>query len=290
MTGVLACLLSSCMSDTFVIAMGKHERKRAKMPFRPGEKLTYKMVWNLIPVGYFTAEIMDTEIIDETVTWHFRMRVKTNDFADTFYKVRNSIDSYAKADLMSSLKYDFDQRQGDTVDAINLTYDSNGKRVHVIKQGVDKGWSELPNLCVDPLTMFYAIRMQPITKAGQTFNVWVADGDKSIECPVLVVRKETLIVNEIPRECWLIQPDLKGLHSVFKKSDGAKLSVWVSADEHRIPLRMASRVIIGSFQGRLIEFQPGVELEPGEADTPIKTTRPSKAIVSTDKKRVKEKQ
>ena len=53
-----------------------------EFPFNSGEKLTYQMVWNLIPVGYFTVEVDDTEAYEGQPAWHFKMRVKTNGFAE----------------------------------------------------------------------------------------------------------------------------------------------------------------------------------------------------------------
>ena len=45
---------------------------------------------------------------------------------------------------------------------------------------------------------------------------------------------------------------MKDLSGVFKKSPKGILRVWYSADERRIPLRISSKVIVGSFTAKLI--------------------------------------
>jgi hypothetical protein len=46
---------------------------------------------------------------------------------------------------------------------------------------------------------------------------------------------------------------------VFKKSRNASLRIWVSADEKHIPVRISSKVVVGSFTAELIAPE---EIEP----------------------------
>jgi hypothetical protein len=43
---------------------------------------------------------------------------------------------------------------------------------------------------------------------------------------------------------------------VFEKSKDAEIELWVSADKRRVPLRIKSKVIVGSFVGELISAVP----------------------------------
>jgi hypothetical protein len=40
---------------------------------------------------------------------------------------------------------------------------------------------------------------------------------------------------------------------VFKKSKNAKIKLWVTADSRRIPIKIKSKVKIGSFTGELVD-------------------------------------
>jgi len=52
---------------------------------------------------------------------------------------------------------------------------------------------------------------------------------------------------------FLIEPDLKDVKGVFEKSDDSNILIWVTADSRHIPVKIESKVIIGSFMGELTE-------------------------------------
>jgi len=66
------------------------------------------------------------------------------------------------------------------------------------------------------------------------------------------VRREKIKIGENTYDTYLLEPELREVGGVFEKSKGAKLQVWVSADERKIPVRVKSKVAVGSFIGELI--------------------------------------
>ncbi len=48
-------------------------------------------------------------------------------------------------------------------------------------------------------------------------------------------------------------PEMKNLSGVFKKSPKGILRVWYSNDSRRIPVKISSKVVVGSFTARLTE-------------------------------------
>jgi len=49
-----------------------------------------------------------------------------------------------------------------------------------------------------------------------------------------------------------VVPDMKNLSGVFKKSPKGILRVWYSADNRRIPIKISSKVVVGSFTAQLL--------------------------------------
>ena len=47
------------------------------------------------------------------------------------------------------------------------------------------------------------------------------------------------------------RPEMQNLRGVFKKSPDGILRVWYSADSQRIPVKISSKVIVGSFNANL---------------------------------------
>ena len=61
-----------------------------------------------------------------------------------------------------------------------------------------------------------------------------------------------MLLNGRSYDTFLVQPVLKGVNPVFEKEAGAAILIWVSADERRIPIKLKSKVSVGSFTGELV--------------------------------------
>ena len=79
----------------------------------------------------------------------------------------------------------------------------------------------------------------------------MTDGVKCVIGKATVVGRETVTVPAGTFDTYLVEPDLEHVGGVFKKSKDAKLKVWVTADERRIPVKVASRVVVGNFYAEL---------------------------------------
>jgi hypothetical protein len=80
----------------------------------------------------------------------------------------------------------------------------------------------------------------------------VTDGKKCIIGKAFVIKKETLKLAIGTYDTYLIEPEIKHVGGVFEKSKNAKIQVWVTADKRRMPVKIKSKVVIGSFVGELV--------------------------------------
>jgi len=53
-------------------------------------------------------------------------------------------------------------------------------------------------------------------------------------------------------DTFLIEPEIEHVGGVFEKSKNAKIQVWVTADRRRMPVKIKSKVVVGSFVGELV--------------------------------------
>ena len=95
-----------CLFNATLCLSGK-----TSLPFLPGEQLEYSLKWGFIPVGFATMEVSSRKHGDEE-PWHIRFSVRTNKFADKFYKVRTDITSLVDANFTRSLEYMKSQQEG----------------------------------------------------------------------------------------------------------------------------------------------------------------------------------
>ena len=238
------------------------EDSKPALPFYPGEKLTFVLRWGIVHAGEATLEVLPFETVNGKEAWHFVMTAKTNSFIDTFYKVRDQIDAYADAGLARSLLYKKKQREGKSKRDIVVTFDWENSRAQYVNKGSAKPPLSLMPGTFDPLSAFYFSRMTDF-KTGTVVKRPITDGKKNVMGQITVKKRETIKIGETSYDTFLLEPDLKDVSGVFEKSKDSKIQLWVTADEKRIPVKIASRVIVGSFVGELVSATYGTLPEEG---------------------------
>ena len=73
-----------------------------------------------------------------------------------------------------------------------------------------------------------------------------------------IAKKEEIKVASGSYETYLVEPELRDLGGVFKKSKNATLKIWVTADRRCIPVKIKSKVKVGSFVAELVSVENGI--------------------------------
>ena len=223
-------------------------------PFKPGERLTYVLKWGFIPAGKAVLEVQPMTEVEGQTARHFVLTARSNNFIDNFYKVRDRIDAYADAGMQHSVHFAKKQREGNYKRDVVVTFDWTEKQAQYANKGKKDDPISLMPGSFDPLSAFYFIRsmeMQPGSKISKP----ITDGRKNVVGEAKVIKRETINVGGQPYDTFLIVPDLKHVGGVFKESKNAKMQIWVTADHRRIPVRLKSKVVVGSFVGELVKVE-----------------------------------
>jgi len=222
-----------------------------KHPFSIGEKLHFELKWSFIPIGEAVLEVMRPKIINGVQAYHFSMTAKTNSFADTFYKVRDKVDSYTDKAMTHSLLYKKKQHEGSTHRDVTVNFDWKKREVRYSTPKEKETVLAVSPGTFDPLSAFYFARLfDPATH--KVIERPITDGKKCVIGRVAVVKREKIKVGKKVYDTYLIMPELKHVGGVFKKSKNAKIKLWITADARRRLVKIQSKVIVGSFIGELV--------------------------------------
>ncbi|WP_124331150.1 DUF3108 domain-containing protein [Desulfonema ishimotonii] len=225
-------------------------------PFYPGETLKYKLRWEFVAAGEATLKILPYKMVSGESACHFVMTAQTNAFVDAFYKVRDRIDAYADRGMTRSLLYRKNQKEGRHKRDITVRFDWQNRKAQYTNSGKAKPPVALMPGTFDPLSAFYFTRMADL-RENAVIERPVTDGKKTITGKVRVLRRETITVTGGTFDTYLLEPDIEAVGGVFEKSRDARLHVWVTADHRRIPVRVKSKVAVGSFVGELVSVTEG---------------------------------
>jgi hypothetical protein len=254
---IWACLVAmgllGVVASGPVAAAGSGTRKWA---FQPGERLTYLLKWTVVPAGQATLEVLPPQKRAGHQAHHFALTARSNAFVDAFFKVRDRIDAYADPAMRRSLGYRKRQHEGNTQRDVTVTFDWTAMTAQYTNKGDVRAPIPIVPGTFDPLSVFYWSRSAPLSVGGLLQRP-VTDGKKLVIGVAHVIREETVTVPAGTFDTFLIEPDLAHVGGVFEKSPDAGIQVWVSADDRRLPVKLKSKVIVGSFSGELVAFVPG---------------------------------
>ncbi len=246
----LISILSFLVSS--VSLAGESDKKR-EIPFEPGEKLHFEVRWGFIRAGEASLQILPIEEVNGEKVLRFLMSARTTPFVDVFYKVRDTYESLTDMGMNHAIHYR-KNKEGHRKKEVIVRFDWEKMETQYIRTGED--WRPVPLISgsFDPLSVFYAFRTHDL-EVGKELLVPVSDGKKCVMGIAKVLKRERIKVKMGEYDAYLIEPDMKDIGGVFEKSDDAKIKVWVTADDKKIPLRFKSKVIVGSFIAELASIE-----------------------------------
>ena len=247
----LQWILMIFLCSLFVLAGYRDSSAVTKvLPFRQGEKMVYRAMWGVIPAGEAVIEVLPAVTIDGVKAHHFAMTTTTNSQVDVFYKVRERQDSYADIQMTRTLQYRKKSAGNHPRDVVVLFDWKNRTATYASFGNAEKPVEILPG-SVDPLALFFVIRTHKL-RAGDVIEIPITDGKKCIAVKAAVAGRETLTIDGKDYDTFLVIPDMDRLQGVVGQKGEPSMKIWFSADEEQVPVRIQSRVAVGSFVLELV--------------------------------------
>jgi hypothetical protein len=253
-TGVRVVLSVLCLCYLIFSTCPNPATAEDRAAFAPGEKLVFRLRWAFIPAGTASLQVLSNEIVNGEDAYHFRLTAQSNAFVDNFYKVRDRIDAFTDNPLTHSVYFRKNQHEGSTQREVEVNFDWVKQEAVYANHGKKIKPIELLAGAFDPLSVFYFARSQGF-KPGMVVERAVTDGKKCVVGRARVVKRQTIKVPAGTFDTLLLEPELKHVGGVFEKSKDARIRLWVTADHRHIPVKISSKVVVGSFVGELVSFQ-----------------------------------
>lgn len=225
------------------------------LPFQPGETLRYDLKWGFFPVGSATMKVLPIdEDAGENGFHRLSFSVRTNEFADAFYKVRTNITSVVDWSFSKSMRYEKSQKEGKTKREIEVLFDYDTGKASYFESKKMVSTLSIPSQVLDPLSIAYFFRLQELKPSTETI-LPTCDGRKVKMIKVRTGKVEKIRVPAGTYKAIGTVPEMKDLSGVFKKSPDGILRIWYSDDTFKLPVKISSKVIVGSFNARLVSAE-----------------------------------
>jgi hypothetical protein len=224
--------------------------------FEIGEKLIFSVSYGIISAGEASLEVTEHTFKDSIPTYRILSKAKTNSFFDKIFKVRDEIESIWRKDDLVTLQFTKKLHEGSyRQHRIHFYYPEQNITVYV-KFGTKNKTTQEKTMDIDDktqdiLSAFYWFRKQDIQVGGDYVINVTADG-RNYPAKVVVHRTEKIDTIYGKKECFVVEPILEG-EAIFKQT--GKILIWITNDEHKIPVLLSSKIVFGSFRAELKEVK-----------------------------------
>lgn len=210
---------------------------------RHGEQIDFTVFYSVAGIyvtAGFATFINKVEMLNGKPVFHITGTGRSNSSYDWIYKVRDRYESFIDTATMLPLKFIRDVREGSTRKYENISFNHRSNTVVT-----DSGLKKVPPCIQDVLSTIYYSRNLDFEKYKTNdkipFQMFLEN--EVHELYIRYIGKETITTRYGTFDAIKFKPLLvEG--TIF--SGGENMTVWVSDDKNRIPVRIESQILIGS--------------------------------------------
>ena len=245
---VIASLLSLFLLSFSIVGNISPARTVENKAYKPGEVLNYRIHYGVISAGVVSMEV-GTKVIDGKTTYHLKVAGETLKSFDWAYKVRDKFESWIDITSQLPIRYSKVVRENKYFDEDIVIYNHSEKWLKN-----PKGKLTIPQYTQDLPSAIYYLRTIDYSKdvVGSLHYFDVYLDNKVYKLSLKYVGKETLKTDIGTIKCIKLKPQLI-VDRVFKESDA--MTIWVSDDENKIPIRIRSEIYVGSIKVDITKTQ-----------------------------------
>jgi hypothetical protein len=218
-------------------------------PFSVTEKFVYDLTWAGIKAGTASMELGND-----------RDRIKIISVAQSakwvsiFYTVDDRVQSIVSrgpdgSSLGLPVSYRLKLREGSHRKDKEVIFDHERNRARYIDH-LKQEYKEMvvPPFVFDPISSFFYLRTLRLV-VGEPVYITIFDSKKVYDVEVQVLRKEEVTVPEGTFRTIVVKPLMKSEGIFYRKGE---IFIWLTDDARHIPVKMQTKVKIGSITASLV--------------------------------------
>tara|TARA_R110002012_G_scaffold28869_1_gene89996 strand:- start:3620 stop:4402 length:783 start_codon:yes stop_codon:yes gene_type:complete len=220
--------------------------------FKPGEWLKFRIHYGILNASYATLHLT-SKTLDDIPVYHVVGKGKTTGFASIFFKVDDTYESYFGREQGKPYKFIRKIDEGGyTKDMeIEFNYD-NDKAVLIDNKNGTKQDFQIHDEIQDLISASYFLRsnynLEEFEEGESIVLDMLFDDDGVFKFQLKYLGKEILRTKFGKVECLKFRPLVQS-GRVFKEKES--LTLWVSNDWNKIPIRIKADLAVGSLKADL---------------------------------------
>jgi hypothetical protein len=224
-------------------------RKVNNTAFTSGEKLTFEVKYGFVTAGIAVMQIPRVTRISGRNAYHITFEVNSVPSFDWIYKVRDRYETYLDVEGLFPWRFEQHIREGGYSRDFSAFFDQRRG-----KAKTTEGEYDIPKYVNDIVSAFYLARTFDYSemKADDRIHLENFYKDKVYDLDIKYVGRETVEVPAGKFDCIIVEPLVQ--EGGLFKSEGSIL-VWLTNDELKIPVKVKTKVVVGSIDADLIKYE-----------------------------------
>ena len=231
------------------MASGGRPSASAPVPFANGERLSYDVSWLGLRAGIATMVVQEGRGEGGRPQLTLSMTARSSPTVTKFYPVDNRGVSTVDLDSFLPRHMTFARREGKRFNDFDYTFRHNEGLVTAVKDGKTDELS-IPADAQDAMSCLYYVRKVLPFVPGASLTMTVHHDKKNYKMDVRVEAIETSEGRWGKRQTARVVV-IMPFHGIFLNE--GNIRVWFTTDEHRVPVRMKAKVVVGSIVAELTE-------------------------------------
>lgn len=224
--------------------------------FGDGEWLKFKMSYSgFLKAGNATLQVKETKLNNKDV-FHVVGKGWTTGMIKWFFKVKDRYESYFDKETLLPYKFIRDIDEGGHTKKLEIDFDQNKQKAFVKdkKNNTNKVFDTTKNI-QDMVSTYYYLRDRldvSKLKAGDEVRVDMFFDEENYGFKLKYLGEETIDTDFGDIDCLKFRPYVMA-GRVFKEEES--LTLWVSKDKNKLPLRIKADLAVGSLRADLEAFK-----------------------------------
>lgn len=223
-------------------------RKIENKAFKEGEVLTFDVKYGFVTAGIATMSIPKIRRISGRDAFHVLFEVNTVPSFDWIFKVRDRYETFLDTEGLFPWRFEQHIREGGYSRDFSAFFDQRRG-----KAKTSEGEYDIPIYVNDIVSAFYLARTFDYSKMKVDDRVHLQNfyKDKVYELDIRYLGKERVTVAAGTFDCIIVEPLVQ--EGGLFKSEG-NIIIWLSDDELKIPVKVKTKVVIGSIDADLTSY------------------------------------
>ena len=221
--------------------------------FREGERLEFSVTWTGIPVGVATMEVAGVLPMRSGTAYRVVSTAKSGSVLSVLYPVDDHFETYIDTEGLFSHRIVIDQHEGRRHRQKEIVFDQVNHKAYLYKQNKVKVY-DVPPKVQDSLSSLYFFRTLGPFNVGKSVFIDVHESDKNWLLEIQVLGKERVDTPAGKFDTYKLKALVRYDGLFVNKGD---VMVWVTRDSRHIPVKMKSKIMIGSVNASLTALRLG---------------------------------